>query len=789
MLDFAFGPNGYGLTEGMRKEQDRITQNRSAFANNMATFLANNPYISPEAAQAFINSAAGTDNTLRGSVPNQLIGELNKENTRKRRIDTFQAFNEFTRLNPGATAAEFQSAMSALGAQGVYGADALKAIQGRSDQYRKDQETKRMFDQAQNVGQLRTQLMTDAKSIFMRNGFDVEKTKKELQSIYGNNMPVPLDTIVNPGMATSLQTDIMREYLPKAVDILGRNPNMTPEMLYGVFPELQGSPVLKGIYDAAQKERKKAVEDKFYSSKKQIVDATASSILLGTDPFKAYEEAARSAGMRPEDMAAVDGNSILAEAQALAKKSKDDQQQKLDASLSGAKGKMYESLRTNTLADPLTLQTLANGDITAVESFVRARIRDESGLTEAEIAKIPDSYYRSLAVSIQGQLATRAKMEQAKVYDEVRAQGPAVLKGLREQNMEIAKAYESDSVQAAIKNAGLDTTVSGAAIPTLMKTFAETYDLSNGGAAALFSNLMEAAKNNPDAGMAIGTEAIKASGLKPLGATVNEKVEALAWEQGAVSRSPLPATTFVSNEKAKLSKGVEGQIAAIQQKLTSVADPEKMLADLTSFRNQLLQQSAQTQDHYASALITADRWSAYNDRFTEAQLKDILDHSGAETQRLLGIVDRAMSDMATRLAKQKQQTSAPANVLGPPVGPQNSPFYNNVIAPIAPTTERAEMRDLRRQLLQAMPAVPNSNTPVIGPVIDMLNPSNFFNSQADVDLTEQMAQIANSPEAMTVLYQNPDIWALIDPKSEKRNPQQFIKAMQERGFLNPAPQQ
>lgn len=762
MLDFAFGPNGYGLTEGMRKEQDRITQNRSQFANNMATFLANNPYISPEAAQAFINSAAGTDNTLRGSVPNQLIGELNKENTRKRRIDTFQAFNEFTRLNPGATAAEFQSAMSALGAQGIYGADALKAIQGRSDQYRKDQETKRMFDQAQNVGQLRTQLMTDAKSIFMRNGFDVEKTKKELQSIYGNNMPVPIDTIVNPGMATSLQTDIMREYLPKAVDILGRNPNMTPEMLYGVFPELQGSPVLKGIYDAAQKERKKAVEDKFYSSKKQIVDATASSILLGTDPFKAYEEAARSAGMRPEDMAAVDGNSILAEAQSLAKKSKDDQQQKLDASLAGAKGKMYESLRTNTLADPVTLQTLSSGDITAVESFVRARIRDESGLTEAEIAKIPDSYYRSLAVSIQGQMINKARIEQAQTYDTARSQGPKILSDLQAQNRDIAKSFDGENVAAAIKNAGLDQTVSGAMIPTIMKSYAEKYDLSNGGADRLFTALMQVASENPDAGMDIGDRAAQVAGLTTLNAVAEKKVEDLSWQSGAVTRSPVPATTFVSSEAQKITKQIDGALATVSAISAKEALPADKIAILKQHRQTIMAAGQGAGDRY-SVLLNNNRSFDYNDRFTPDHVAKLTEHGMSEVERAVRIIDQTIASLEVQDRAEKSNTIRPAQIAERPRSPNLSGFANDYIN-LVPTEGRMQMNRIQSDLRG-----PSGYAIGAGPL------GYFYKTDAEREAYAYINQIAQSPQAQALLVDHPELYALIDPNSDTTDPQRFVE--------------
>lgn len=779
MLDFAFGQFGYGLGAGMRSEQDRITQNRTQFANNMATFLANNPYISPEAAQAYINAAAGTDNTLRGSVPNQLIGEINAENARRRRIDNFKAFNEFMRLNPGATPAEFQSAMSSLGAQGVYGEDALKAIMGRADQYRRDQETARTYENAQRIGQMRGQLTADAKSIFIRNGFNVEATRKELERIYGPNTPVPLDTIVNPGMASSLQSELMREYLPKAVDILGRNPNMTPEMLYGIWPELQGSPLIKGIYDAAQTERKKAVQDKFYGNKKQIVDAVASSILLGSDPQKALTEAIRGTGIAEADLGSLDSSTILSEAKALAEKSKADEQMKLDSALAGAKGKMFGEIRTNTLADPTTLQALATGDISTVESFIRARIRDESGLTQDQLAKIPDSYYASLAQTIQQQLVTKAKMDQAKVYDDVYAQQPGILKSLRDQNKEIAKQYDSDSVQAFIKNSGLADTPSGAAIPTLMSTFAETYDLSQGGAASLFSALVDAAKANPEAGMAIGTAAIKSAGLSPLASKVNDQVEGLAWEKGAVSRTPIPSTTFVNAEKAKITKSVEAQIAAIQSKISlKGADPEQLLADLQKFRDRVVAQSGQTAAHYARPLQTAETWSIPTDRFTQQKMAEIVNHSDEETARLVGVINEAMQTVSASLTKQKTQSSAPGEILRSPTSPDRSRAYNTLIAPLAVTPERAQIALMREKILRNLPTDPG----LIGWA---------FGSENDHALANKLMTITQSPEMLTVLYKEPQLWALIDPESDTRNPARLIQELQARGFFGqpPAPQQ
>lgn len=761
MTSFLTSPFGYGVSEGMRKEQDRITQNRSTFSNNMANFIAQNPYLSPEAVQAYVNAAAGTDNTLRGVIPNSLVGEFNQENTRRRRIDTFKAFNEFTRLNPGATAAEFQSAMSALGAQGVYGEDALKAIQGRADQYRKDEETKRMFNQAQNIGQLRTQLTTDAKAIFLRNGFDVDKTRKELEQIYGTSTPVPLDTIVNPGMATMIQGDLMREYLPKAVDILGKNPNMTPEMLYGIFPELQGSPVVKQIYDGAQQEREKGVQDKFYGSKKQVVDAVASSILLGTDPTRALEESVRGLGIRPDDFSLIDSNSILAEARALADKSKADEQKKLDGVLAGAKGKMFESIRTNTLADPVTLQTLANGDVGQVEAFVRARIRDESGLTEEELARIPGSYYQSLAQSIRSQLVTKAQMEQAKLYDEMRGQAPGVLKALREQNFEIAKQYNEDNIQAAIKNAGIDGTVSGAVIPTLMATYAETYDLSNGGAAALFNSLLAEAKADPDAGMNIGVAAIKNAGLTPLANTVNQQVEDMAWKAGAVSRTTRAATSFVSEEKAKLSKSVDTRLSEVTQLASDARrTPEEQLTKLQKFREQVIAANAKTRDHYGYALAKSEGWSDYNDRFTADHLEAIVQHSEAETQRLLSAINKAIATSEALAQKQKEQTMAPGRILERAPDRSRSGLYNT-LAGLKPTEAQQQADIIAGEL---------SRYELGGSPLGYL-----YKSVEDRELYREIADLAKSPEAVTFLLQNPALYALIDSRSPDVDPARFIE--------------
>lgn len=763
MLDFAFGPNGYGLSDGMRKEQDRITQNRMQFANNMATFLANNPYITPEAAQAFINSAAGTDNTLRGSVPNQLIGQINQENSRVRRIDTFKAFNEFTRLNPGATAAEFQSAIAALGAQGIYGQDALKAIQGRADQYRKDVETKRMYDQAQNIGQLRGQLMTDAKSIFVRNGFDVEKTKKELQSIYGNSLPVPIDTIVNPGMATMLQGDMVREYLPKAVDVINKNPNMTPEMLYGIWPELQGSPVVKSIYEAAQTERKKAVQDKFYGNKKSVVDAVAQSIILGSNPQTALTESIRGLGISPDDMGALDTNSILSEAQSLAKKTQDEQQQKLDASLAGAKGKMFESIRTNTLADPVTLQTLSSGDLSAVESFVRNRIRNESGLTDAEIAKIPDSYYRSLAVSIQGQIINKSRMEQAQTYDTAKAQGPKILSELQSQNREIAKAFDGENVAAAIKNAGLDQTVSGAMIPTLMKSYADKYDLSNGGAERLFTALVQSASENPTAGMAIGEKAVRDAGLTPLSAVAEKKVEDLSWQSGAVTRTPVAATTFVASESQKMAKAIDTSISTINAVAASKDKlPEDKIKILTQHRDTILSVAQGTSDRY-SVLLNNSRSFDYNDRLTEDHVIELIETGNAEAARAVKAIDDAIALLQAEKTAQTRNTTLPASIAERPRNPNLPGFWNDV-GNVIPTEGRMQMNRMQSDLRGA-----GGYSMGGGPL------GYFYKSDADREAYSYISQIAQSPEALALLTQRPDLYALIDPNSDNTDPRRFVE--------------
>ena len=765
MLDLGLG--GFGVADGMRNEQNRITQNRTQFSNNIANFLASNPYLSPEAVQAYVNAAAGTDNTLRGVIPNQLVGEFNKENSRVRRIDTFKAFNEFTRLNPGATAAEFQSAMSALGAQGIYGDDALKTIQGRADQYRKDQETKRMYEQAQNISQLRTNLMTDAKGIMLRNGFDVDKTRKELEQIYGTSTPVPLDTIVNPGMATMIQGDLVREYLPRAVDILGKNPSMTPEMLYGIFPELQNSPVVKSIYEAAQTERTKGISDKLYGSKKQVVDSVAQSIMLGADPQTALTESIRGLGIRPEDMSGLDTSTILSEAKALADKGKAEEKKKLDASLAGAMGKMHESIRTNTLADPNTLQTLANGDIGAVESFVRARIRDESGLTEEELARIPDSYYSSLAQSIRQRIATKFELEQAKTYDDVHGQTPGILKSMREQNSEIAKQYSEANIQAAIKNAGIDETVSGAVIPTLMATYGETYDLTNGGAAVLFNALLAEAKANPDAGMNIGAAAIRNAGLKPLSTTVNEQVENLAWKSGAVSRKPVPATGFTASEKTKISKTVETRIAEIGS--LSSMPPEDQIEKLKRFRDQVIQSNAQTRDHYGSALSTAERWSQYDDPFTDKHWGEIVSHSDAETQRLVKAIDNALATAEVQLKKETERTMAPGRILEDPVDVSRSGLYNT-LSGLKPNEARQKYDVIAGEL---------SRYELGGSPLGYI-----YKSVEDRELYRQIADLAYSPDAVTFLLENPHLYALIDSNSPTVDPKRFIQEFN-REYKNP----
>lgn len=772
MLDFAFGPNGYGLTDGMRKEQDRITQNRMQFANNMATFLANNPYITPEAAQAFINSAAGTDNTLRGSVPNQLISQINQENARVRRIDTFKAFNEFTRLNPGATAAEFQAAMSAFGAQGIVGEDFIKAIQGRADQYRKDQETVRQMKMAQEIGATRNSMMNDIEYQASALGYDPAKVVKAMKDIYGDAPPVPYETLINPGSMEVMRNRVIQENLPKAIEILNASPNMPMELLAGAFPALQGSPVIKSIYDAAQTERKKAVQDTFYKNKKQIVDSIAQSHLLGTDVQKAYEEAVRGAGISAADLGSLDGNAIMAEAKALADKTKADEQQKLDGVLAAAKGKMFSEVRTNTLADANTMQALANGDISSVESLVRARIRDESGLTEAQLAKIPDSYYSSLAQSIQQQLVNKFNSDQAALYDKIHGQGPDLSKALRDQNAKIAEGYQKPSIATAIANAGLNETLSGAVIPSIMSGVGQTYDLSNGGAERLFDALLQVATENPDAGMAIREAAIKMAGLQPITSVVNDQIDTLAKRSGAVSRTPRPATEYVTEELRAEAKAVDAQIGQVKS-MAAAKDklPDAIIAELTSFRSQV-EASIASNPETVIGLLQNNAWSSVEDRFSQSHMKKLLEGYSSEGQRLLDYIDNTIAALKAQDEAQRNQNLSTADALRPPVSSQNSPAYNTLVAPLAPTPNSIEIGQIRREILQSMPAVPNSNTPVIGGLIDMLNPSNFLNSQEEVDLTAQLAAIANDPSLLNKIRQNPMLRSLI-----KSNPQQLIQAL------------
>ena len=782
MLDFAFGPNGYGLTEGMRKEQDRITQNRSQFANNMATFLANNPYISPEAAQAFINSAAGTDNTLRGSVPNQLIGELNKENTRKRRIDTFQAFNEFTRLNPGASAAEFQSAMSALGAQGIYGADALKAIQGRADQYRKDQDTKRLYTEAQNIGQLRTQLMADAKSIFIQNGYDVEKTKKQLESIYGKNTPVPIDSIVNPGMATTLKSDLVREYVPRAVEVMNKNPDITPEMLYGLWPELQGSPVIKAIYDSAQTERKKTVQSNFDTNSEKIIQGIVTGLDRNLDLETAYEMSARAAGVSAQDLKNLDGSRMKSAATAAHEKAKAGEEQKLEGILNSAKGKMFGEIRTNTLADPVTMQKLASGDIGNVVSFVRSRVQGEYGLalgmTNDQISKIPDSYYQSLAAELQQQLIGKMGNEQASLYDKVHGQSSELANAIRSQNAKIAEEYTKPSIAAAIANSGLDKTVSGAVIPSIISGVSQTHDLSNGGADRLFEALLQIASKNPDAGSAIRDEAIKLAQLQPITAVVNNQIDTLAKRSGAVSRVPVPATQYVDQELLSEAKSVDAQIGQVKS-IAGAKDraPEDIVADLSVFRAQVEASIAANPDSVIG-LLQNSNWSTYGDRFSETHVKRLLDGYGAKGKRLLDFIDSTIASINAQNEAQRRNNMAPAELRKRPDTSDRSPLWNSVVKPFTYTDDEAKMSAMQNEIVGNLPAYPDVNIPFIGGIINKFNPSNIGSSQAEMDLTNKVTNIVNDPVAMAIIYKNPEIYALINPNSQSYNPQEFLRVIE-----------
>lgn len=772
MLDFAFGQFGYGLSAGMRSEQDRITQNRTTFANNMANFLANNPYITAEAAQAFVNSAAGTDNTLRGVIPNQLVGQINQENARTRRIDTFKAFNEFTRLNPGATAAEFQSAMSALGAQGIYGQDALKAIQSRADQYRKDVDTKRQFEQAQNIGNLRTQLMTDAKSIFVRNGFDVEKTKKELQSIYGGTMPVPIDTIVNPGMATMLQSDLVREYLPKALDIMNKNPNAQPEMLYGIFPELQNSPVVKSIYDAAQTERKKAIEDKFYGNKEKVVTAVANSIELGTDPNRALEETIRGLGIQPGDMSALDTSSILTEAKSLADKSKTEKDRALKQKQAQAAATISTNIQAK-ISKEVDAARFASMSDAQLEQELRRAVQFDSGLTDEEIAQLPPEFYTRLTTKIRQDVDMIALSAQQQRYDASRGLEATASDALRKDSSESAKNATSEE---ALTFLGLKDAQTGGGIQAAVRDLATRYDMSGGRAGAAIQLAMDIIKNNPEAASDL-TRAIEKDvrfqqTFRPISQEAADQAQMARLKDGSDQPRPVGFTPWVKAEAAQIRKESESWLADLDGILSAKETPDKKLQALSTFYSRFQNDLADAANSYALRQQSQHRWTSANDRWNDDVFSEVRIELNALQTRVQVQLQKAQAQLQREVEQQRTTNMEPGRILAPPVSDQRSPAYNTFIAPFAPTPERAGMQDLRREILQAMPAVPNSNAPFIGGLIDKLNPSNFFNSQAEVDLTAQLAAIANNPVALSKIYNNPTLRALI-----QSDPQRLVEML------------
>jgi hypothetical protein len=762
MLDFAFGPNGYGLTEGMRKEQDRITQNRSQFANNMATFLANNPYISPEAAQAFINSAAGTDNTLRGSVPNQLIGELNKENTRKRRIDTFQAFNEFTRLNPGASAAEFQSAMSALGAQGIYGADALKAIQGRADQYRKDQDTKRLYTEAQNIGQLRTQLMADAKSIFIQNGYDVEKTKKQLESIYGKNMPVPIDSIVNPGMATTLQGDLVREYLPKAVDIIGKNPNMTPEMMYGIFPELQGSPVVKSIYEAAQTERKKGIQDKFYGNKKQVVDSVASSILLGSDPQTALSETIRGLGISPEDMANLDTSTILSEAKSLADKTKADKDTALKQKHYQAAATVSTSIQAK-IGNEVDASRFASMSNAQLEQELRKVVEFDSGLTPEEIAQLSPDWYARLTTKIRQDLETKALAAQQQRYDASRGIESTAADALRKDS---EKSAELATSEEALTFLGLKDAASGGGIQAAVRDLATRYDMSGGRASTAIQLAIDIMAQDPNAGAGLAAALEKdvrfQQMFRPISQEASEQATIARIKDGSDQPRPVGFTPWVQQEAATIRQESDGYLADIQGIMSANQPVEKKIQALEAFNARFSNDITSATNAYQMRRESQHRWTSANDRWNDDTFSTLRVELQSLQTRVQVELNKARYRLDAEVQKQKQANMAPGKSMERPDDPNRSGFVNDLANTFMWTPERVQNNQIQQQIYAVSPG----ESGLAG---------YFFSGQQDREIAKRMVDVANNMKVLNSIREHPEVYALISPDNPNPDVLKFLE--------------
>lgn len=760
MLDFGLG--GYGIADGMRKEQDRITQNRTTFSNNIANFLANNPYLSPEAVQAYVNAAAGTDNTLRGVIPNQLIGEFNQENSRKRRIDTFKAFNEFTRLNPGATAAEFQSAISALGAQGIYGEDALKAIQGRADQYRKDQETARQMKLAQDIGNTRNSMMSDIEFQAAALGYDPVKVTQSLRGIYGDNPPIPYESLINPGSMEVMRTKTIQQYLPEAVKILEANPDLPMELLDGAFPALRGSPIIKSIYEAAQEKRREAIENRFYSleNRKRVVDAVTNAYSMGLDPQTTLTESLRGIGIRPEDMSGLDTSSIMTEAKASSDKIKADKDLEKRTNQAKAAANITTSLAAMT-SNEVDAARFASMSDAQLEQEIRRLVASRSGLIEEEIAELPAAWYADIVSTIRSDLNTRALTAQQQRYDAARGMETTISDAIRKDSTESAKNATSEE---ALTFLGLKDAASGGGIQAAVRDLATRYDMSNGRAGTAINLAIDILDKDPNAAanitMALEKDVRFQQMFRPINKEAQEQATNARIRDGSDRPAPIGFTPWVKQEAAQIRKESEGYLADINGIMSANQSPDAKLEALKTFANTFGNDIANAANAYQMRQESQHRWTSANDRWNDDAFSAVRIELQALQARVQTELNRAQAQLQREVEKQRTANMEPGRILEDPVDRSRSGLYNTLTG-IVPNEARQKYDVIAGEL---------SRYELGGSPLGFI-----YKSVEDQELYRSIADLAYSPEAITFLLQRPDLYALIDSNSPTVDPKRFIQ--------------
>lgn len=761
MLDFAFGQFGFGVSAGMQREQDRITQNRTEFAGSMARFLADNPYLSPEAAQAYINAAAGTDNTLRGAVPNQLIGEMNAESSRRRRIDTFNAFNEFMRLNPGATPAEFQAAMSTLGAQGIYGKDAIKAMQSRADQYRKDQEQKRLMDRAQEIGATRNAMMSDIEYQFLANGYDPVKTIKALKEIYGENPPIPYESLVNPGSAEMYKSKVIRDNLPKAVELMSISPNMTPEMLSGVFPALAGNPIIGEIYKAAKAERTKAIQSKFDTNRLAVIDTTVKLMEMGQPLESATQQAARSTDISQDELASLDLSAIGQAAQTEFDKRKSDKELAKRASLAKASANIGTAIDAMT-ANEVDAAVFASMTDAQLEQKIRQLVSTRSGLVQEEIDALPPQWYAETVAAVRENLNTRATMAQQKRYEASRGIETTVADKMRKDSVDSAAIATSKENLTFL---GLKDAQSGGGVMAAVQDLATRYDMSNGRAQAAVQMAMEKLKSDPSAAAnltaALENDPVFQQTFRPITEQANQQADMARLRDGSDQAAPVGFTPWVQGETQKISQESDAYLSELEKIVASKSDPETKRKALEAFSRDFASDLNQAATAYGLRRESQHIWTQANDRWDDNKFSAVRVELEALKARVQVQVERAKQQIEKELAARAEQTKVNGQALDRPDDPTRSGLYND-LASIKPTPAQYQADviagELARYELGGSPA------------------GYFYKSQEDQQLYSEIAKLAYSDDAIRFLYQRPDIYQLIDSRNPNANPRAFLDA-------------